>query len=108
MEVPQEEGYPLQNPWTGENEVMLPRMIVAQFDSIQNERILPSLLKRVLTELESYLSSCKDEWFTMYLAVFMLLHEISVASQDRYRWACDHQQKVCIALFKNNLITMPY
>lgn len=94
MTVPDDEDYPLRNAWTGEKEVSLPRMIVAQFDSIQNERILPRQLKKVLADLESYLSSCKDEWFSMYLAVFMLLHEISVASRDRYRWARERLQKV--------------
>jgi hypothetical protein len=97
MTVPDEEtypGYPLKNPWTGEPEVSLPRMVIAQFDSIQNERIMPALLKKVLKYLEGKFAACRHDWFTMYLAIFMLLHEISVASRDRYRWARDHQQKV--------------
>lgn len=94
MSVPDEDGYPVTNAWSGKKEVPLPRMIVAQFDSIQNERILPRQLKKVLRGLEDYLSSCKGEWFSMYLAVFMFLHEISVASRDRHRWAHEHRQKV--------------
>jgi hypothetical protein len=95
MTPPEDDSYPLRNPWTGEKEVSLPRLIIAQFDSIQNQRILPAQLKKVLHDLENYSSSSKEEWFTMYLAIFMLLHEISVASKDRYRWARERHQKVC-------------
>ncbi|OIW29433.1 hypothetical protein CONLIGDRAFT_680282 [Coniochaeta ligniaria NRRL 30616] len=93
MTPPEDDSYPLRNPKTREKEVSLPRLIVAQFDSIQNQSILPDQLKRVLRDLENNLSSPKHDWFTMYLAVFMLLHEISVASKDRYRWARERHQK---------------
>jgi hypothetical protein len=69
-------------------QVWLPRMIVAQWDGIQNERILKSLTKNVLSRLDKYLIK-KDHrvWFTIYLVVFLFLHEVSVASKDRLRWA---------------------
>jgi hypothetical protein len=68
--------------------VWLPRMIVAQWDGIQNERILKNLTKNVLSRLDKYLTK-KDHraWFTVYLVVFLFLHEVSVASKDRLRWA---------------------
>ncbi|KAB5576052.1 hypothetical protein GE09DRAFT_1215780 [Coniochaeta sp. 2T2.1] len=91
MTAPKDPTYPLKNK-TGENAVMLPRMIVAQFDCLQNQKILPDQLKKVLMQLETRLSAAKEEWFSMYLAIFMLLHEIAVASKDRYRWAREHKQ----------------
>lgn len=93
MTPPEDESYPVRNPKTGAKEVSLPKMVNAQFDSIQNSWILPKLVKSVLVRLEKYMSSSK-EWLTVYLAIFMLLHEISVASKDRYRWARSHDQKV--------------
>lgn len=68
--------------------VWLPRMIVAQWDSIQNERILKGLRESVLSTLHTFLTSKNQTvWFTIYLVVFLFLHEVSVASKDRYRWA---------------------
>lgn len=76
---------PTDNP---DRKVWLPRMIVAQWDGIQNERILKNLTKNVLSRLDKYLTK-KDQraWFTIYLVVFIFLHEVSVASKDRLRWA---------------------
>ena len=94
MVVPTDPNYPFKNKLTGDNAVMLPRMIVAQFDCLQTQKILPDQLKKVLKQLERRLSAAKADWFTMYLVIFMLLHEIAVASKDRYRWARDHGQSV--------------
>ena len=78
----QNANYPLGN------KLSLPRTIIAQFDSIQSEIILkrsaPLVLKRLVEFIYSNNPSC---WFTMYLAIFMLLHEISHSTQDRYRHA---------------------
>jgi hypothetical protein len=88
MAPPEDDDYPLKNPETGEKEVSLPRIIVAQFDCIQNEAILGKLSKKVLHKIQKYLSSSPGGvWFTMYLVVFMLLHEVSIASKDRRRYA---------------------
>ncbi|KAM7184749.1 hypothetical protein V8F20_012082 [Naviculisporaceae sp. PSN 640] len=68
----------------------VPRMIVAQFDSIRHERIYKDLEPRVLKKIESYICSCNmNAWFVVYLASFLLLHQVSKSSEDRRRWAAD-------------------
>lgn len=63
-------------------------MIVAQFDSIRHERIYKDLEPLVLKRIETYICSCNmDAWFAVYLASFLLLHQVSKSSQDRRRWA---------------------
>ncbi|KAM7203047.1 hypothetical protein V8F33_002395 [Rhypophila sp. PSN 637] len=66
----------------------VPRMIVAQFDSIRHERIYKDLAPQVLKAIETYICSCNMRaWFTVYLASFLLLHQVSYSSKDRMRWA---------------------
>jgi hypothetical protein len=66
----------------------MPRMIVAQFDSIRHERIYKVLFPRVLKLLEKVLTSKNMEaWLTGYLVTFLLLELIGSASKDRERWA---------------------
>lgn len=78
----------IESPSGPDQPVGLPRMIVAQWDGIQNEKILKGLSRKVLSTLEKYLTSKNQTvWFTIYLVVFLILHEISVATKDRYRWA---------------------
>ncbi|PHH83757.1 hypothetical protein CDD83_2932 [Cordyceps sp. RAO-2017] len=77
-----DETYPLYN------KVSVPRMIVAQFDSINHTRLLNKYGKEVLKDLENLIfrndGSC---WWTIYLCVFILLREASFISADRYRHA---------------------
>lgn len=69
----------------------IPRMIVAQFDSIRHEKIFKVMVPRVLKETEALLCSQKeDALFTVYLASFLLLHQVSKCSSDRARWARDN------------------
>ncbi|KAL2261678.1 hypothetical protein VTK26DRAFT_3640 [Humicola hyalothermophila] len=68
--------------------VSVPRMIVAQFDSIRHERIYKKLAPKVLRTLEGFLgSSNKDAWFTVFLATFLILHQAACTSRDRLRYA---------------------
>lgn len=68
--------------------VSVPRMILAQFDSIIHTKLLTKYGKLVLTELENMLSrSVSPMWFAAYLCLFILLREASWISQDRYRHA---------------------
>lgn len=99
MQPPTDKNYPLCDPKDpSKKRVSLPRLIVAQFDSIQNQRINPTKnVKAMLGELESCLRALNPHiWFTMYLVIFMLLHEISFACKDRRRWAHDNKTKVSI------------
>ncbi|KAM0254399.1 hypothetical protein ACHAQJ_006802 [Trichoderma viride] len=68
--------------------VSVPRMILAQFDSI-NTHLLHKYGKRVLSELESLISRGQTSamWYTVYLCLFILLREASWISEDRYRHA---------------------
>lgn len=67
--------------------VSVPRMIVAQFDSIRYERIYKKLAPEVLRMLDGFFASRNREaWFTVFLATFLLLHQVACFSKDRYRY----------------------
>jgi hypothetical protein len=68
--------------------ISVPRMVTAQFNSLSYEMILQPTRKQILEELWKMMSGKNPKhFFTVYLTVFMLLHEVSVASADRRRWA---------------------
>ncbi|ETR97562.1 hypothetical protein M419DRAFT_104336 [Trichoderma reesei RUT C-30] len=68
--------------------VSVPRMILAQFDSINHTRLLSKYGKLVLNELESIMSRNQPQhFFLVYACMFMLLREASWISEDRYRHA---------------------
>ena len=74
-----DKSYPL---W---GRVSTPRMIVAQIDSINAEIVAP-LRRKVLKTLEALIKANKTQhWFTIYIAVFLLLHNVSTMSADRRR-----------------------
>jgi hypothetical protein len=57
-------------------------MIVAQFDIIRYENI-KKLAPKVLQTLQAFVLSCdKDVWFTVFSAVFLLLHQVACTSRD--------------------------
>lgn len=62
--------------------ISVPRMIVAQFDIIRHEHI-KKLAPKVLQTLQAFLRSCdKDVWFTVFSAVFLLLHQVACRFRD--------------------------
>ncbi|KAL7812185.1 hypothetical protein V8C44DRAFT_329963 [Trichoderma aethiopicum] len=68
--------------------VSVPRMILAQFDSINHTRLLSKYGKLVLSELESLMSRNQPQhFFLIYACIFVLLREASWISEDRYRHA---------------------
>ncbi|OTA98321.1 hypothetical protein M426DRAFT_326054 [Hypoxylon sp. CI-4A] len=72
--------------------VLAPRMISAQFFSIGFEMILVQRRKQLLEELWKMMASKNPQYFfTIYLTVFMLLHEVSVNSKDRKRRAIQNK-----------------
>lgn len=87
-----DKSYPL---W---GRVSTPRMIIAQIDSINAQKILAPLRQRVLKTLETLIKANKTQhWFTIYIAIFLLLHNVSIISADRRRhgkangatvWSC--------------------
>jgi hypothetical protein len=84
-----DKSYPL---W---GRVSTPRMVVAQIDSINATEVIPSLRKRVLKSLELLIKANKTQhWFTIYIAVFLLLHNVSAISADRRRHGKDNGARV--------------
>ena len=77
-----DETYPLFG------KVSLPRMIIAQFDSINSTRMLNIYGRKVLRDLEAYVFRNQSTWWwTIYLCFFIFLREASWISGDRYRHA---------------------
>lgn len=76
--------------------ISVPRMAAQQFDSFIQEAILKRPRERVLKSLWTLMQKSKDAncFFTVYVTVFILLHEISATSKDRYRYARDNKSKV--------------
>lgn len=71
------------------------RMVTAQFDSIGYNHVLMKLKREVLDDLWLLMQKRTDTtFFTVYLIVFMMLHEVSVACQDRRRRAMEQGLKV--------------
>jgi len=77
-----DETYPLFG------KISLPRMILAQFDSINHTKLLSKYGRKVLQDLEGFVFRNQGRWWwAIYLCVFILLHEASFISADRYRHA---------------------
>lgn len=79
-----------------ERKLSIPRMVSAQLNNIGYTRILSPLRKQLLEELWSVMANKNPQhFFTVYLTVFMLLHEIAVITKDRRRWAIANRIDVC-------------
>ncbi|KAI0123986.1 hypothetical protein BJ170DRAFT_68509 [Xylariales sp. AK1849] len=70
--------------------ITVPRMVCQQFDSFNFSQSMSPWRRKVLTNLMTLMRH-KDSkcFYTVFLAVFMLLHEASAISQDRYIHARD-------------------
>ncbi|KAI1849908.1 hypothetical protein JX265_013495 [Neoarthrinium moseri] len=88
MDFETRQGYPFPN------RLSVPRMICQQFDALNVNLIMQPARGRVLTDLWKLISSTDPQWFfTIYLAVFILLHQASAISKDRY-WHARHRSYV--------------
>ncbi|KAI0017831.1 hypothetical protein F4780DRAFT_570727 [Xylariomycetidae sp. FL0641] len=86
MEPDYRPGYPYPG------KINLPRMVSAQFDSFGHVYVLRPLRKEILEKLWEMMATKKAcYFFTIYLTVFMMLHEISATSRDRHR----HYEQNC-------------
>lgn len=75
-------GYPLPG------KVSLPRMVLAQFDSITYSKGLNVFGGIFIREMETLMArNHKKYWFTTYISLFVLLSEASWITRDRYRHA---------------------
>jgi hypothetical protein len=62
---------------------------------LSNVKILMPLQKAILEVLEKLIQSNRQQhWTTIFLSVFILLHNCSVLTWDRYRHALKHAVKV--------------
>ncbi|KAF5631754.1 hypothetical protein F52700_6676 [Fusarium sp. NRRL 52700] len=78
----EDKSYPLYG------KVSVPRMVVAQFDTLNYNEILERYKEKLLRDIDWLFSQDKNRWwFTTYLVVFMLLREASRMTADRYRHA---------------------
>ncbi|KAG6012520.1 hypothetical protein E4U54_007490 [Claviceps lovelessii] len=68
--------------------VSVPPMLIAQFDSINHEKLLSKYGHKVLRDLETFIfRNQSPHWWCIYLCVFILLHEASWLTADQYRLA---------------------
>ncbi|RSL73682.1 hypothetical protein CEP54_000205 [Fusarium duplospermum] len=68
--------------------VSVPRMIVAQFDTLNYVWVLERYKNKLLRDVDWLLLQNKSRWWlTLYIIVFILLREASWVSLDRYRHA---------------------
>ncbi|KAF5558292.1 hypothetical protein FNAPI_5163 [Fusarium napiforme] len=68
--------------------VSVPRMVVAQFDTLNYNEVLERYKEKLLRDIDWLFSQDKNRWwFTIYLVVFILLREASRMTADRYRHA---------------------
>ncbi|EMT66167.1 hypothetical protein FOC4_g10006557 [Fusarium odoratissimum] len=78
----EDKSYPLYG------KVSVPRMIVAQFDTLNYNEVLERYKEKLLRDIDWLFSQDKNRWwFTVYLVVFILLREASRMTADRYRHA---------------------
>ncbi|RSM08092.1 hypothetical protein CDV31_008305 [Fusarium ambrosium] len=78
----EDKSYPLLG------KVSVPRMIVAQFDTLNYVWVLERYKNKLLRDIDWLLLRNKGRWwFAVYLIVFILLREASWVSLDRYRHA---------------------
>lgn len=84
------------------------RMITAQFDSIGYKHVLVRLKRDVIDELWLLMQKrTNTTFFTVYLIVFMMLHEVSVACQDRRRRAKEQGLSVQDSFFPRCSFYLP-
>lgn len=71
--------------------VSTPRMIIAQFDSINTQFVLRTLAKKLLEKLEKFMKTKNtNRYLTIFVSCFILLHEISHMTGDRWRHGRDN------------------
>lgn len=68
--------------------VSVPRMIVAQFDTLNFVWVLERFKNKLLRDIDWLLLQNDNRWwFTLYLVMFILLREATEMTMDRYRHA---------------------
>ncbi|KAF5588430.1 hypothetical protein FPCIR_7188 [Fusarium pseudocircinatum] len=78
----EDKSYPLYG------KVSVPRMVVAQFDTLNYNEVLERYKEKLLRDIDWLFSQDKNRWwFTIYLVIFILLREASRMTADRYRHA---------------------
>lgn len=73
----------------------VPRMVAGQFNNMGYHKVLAPFRRIVLEDLWKMMANSNPQhFFTVYLVVSMLLHEIPVTTRDRRRWAYQYNRGV--------------
>lgn len=71
--------------------VPTPKMVIAQFDMLNPLHVIGPYRDLVLKDLEQLIQSTNPRcFFTVYIAIFILLHLVAVTCQDRRAYALRH------------------
>lgn len=80
--------------------VPMPKIMTAQFECIEYTNFLRPWSKAVLKQLNDMVLAKKREyWFTIYLAMFVLLHSCSMVTRRDKETAGKWGMRVCLFLF---------
>ena len=84
--------------------VPMPKIMTAQFECIEYTKFLRPWSKAVLKQLNDLVLAKKREyWFTIYLALFVLLHSCSMVTRRDAETARKWGMRVCFAFFSFGL-----
>ncbi|KAF7538157.1 hypothetical protein G7054_g3141 [Neopestalotiopsis clavispora] len=77
------------------NKISAPRLVCQQFDAINYTSMLTPWRTEFFKKLDNVIKAKIDPkmLYTVYLVIFVLLHEISTTSKDRY-WHARHRKNV--------------
>jgi len=88
MKAVNEVGYPVRD-----RKPSVPRMVVAQLDSIRHEHMYKPLSLTVFGQLEKHTRGGNPEmFFTVYAVVFLFLDLVGAICKDRLRWAKENAE----------------
>lgn len=94
MERESHPDYPLKWP-NGQAQLSLPRMVAQQFNSIGAQSVMGPMRNKILDGLSRMMHDKRPQYFfTVYVIVFIMLHEASIASADRRRYAEQNSEGV--------------
>lgn len=79
--------------------VPIPPVMTQQYEIMLTLTVLQPLRKRVLTDLQKIiLANNPRSWFTIYLCIFILLHNCALITDNQYKYARTHGLKVGLLL----------
>jgi hypothetical protein len=87
--------------------IPIPPVMDSQFDQIVIQSILNPLRTQVLKGLEAKVNRSKrEDWFEIYLLVFLLLNNIELSTAHDHKFANLHCHVVCRSIVPHLLLYM--